>query len=72
MPLTESDIQAAVTQLASSGRGSNALRILLEWLDDGGLGLDVDSQAAVFVLLEAAWGKYSMTVRDVMREALGR
>lgn len=67
---TVGEVQSAIDQLARSNRGVNTLRILFKWLDADGIGLDACNQAAVCVLLEAAWGQWSGTVRDMMREAI--
>lgn len=64
------ELFAAAQQLAKSQRGRDALRRMLDWLDATGLGLDADNKAACLTLLDAAWGKYPMSARDAMREAL--
>ena len=64
------DVTDAVRHLARTSRGRNALKRLLEWLDDDGLGLDMVNQEAVLTLLDGAWGKYPGTARDAMRAAL--
>lgn len=61
--------EQAIAQLAKSQRGRNALRRLLEWLDDDGLGLDQHNQEAVYQVLAAAWCAPGST-RDLMREAI--
>lgn len=66
----EDHICEAVAQLAKSGRGRNAMRHLLCWLDDDGLGLDTANQDAVIALLELAWGGWAGSVRDVMRDRI--
>jgi hypothetical protein len=60
----------AAERLKGSFRGRNAMRRLLEWLDDDGLGLDAANQEAVFALLDAAWGPKCGSTMDAMREAL--
>lgn len=65
-------VQAAVDQLARSGRGENVLRGLLVLLDDhGAISLDQEGQRAVMVILSAAWGKYPGSARDLIREKIG-
>jgi hypothetical protein len=67
--ITETDLQNAVEQLMLSGRGQTALKQLVKWLDDAGLGLDSDNQDAVLLLLQAAWGPFPGTAPDLMRDA---
>jgi|GEM_PF-4351388 len=67
--LTKTDLHNAVEQLKRSRRGQTAMRKLLEWLDDTGLGLDEQNQDAVLILMEGAWGPFPSTARDLMREA---
>lgn len=61
--------EEAIDHLASSERGREALRRLLAWLDDGGIGLDAVNQTAVLMVLVSAWRKPGST-RDLMRDAL--
>lgn len=63
-------IENAVRQLSRSVAGRNTLKALLAWLDDDGLSLDANNQFAVRVLLDAAWGRFAGTTRDLMREAV--
>ena len=67
MDITE--LQAAVATLARTDRGRNAMRRLLYWLDDDGMGLDRYGQEAVVTVLWSAWGPFAGTARDLMREA---
>lgn len=67
--LTKTDLHNAVEQLKRSRRGQTAMRKLLEWLDDTGLGLDEQNQEAILILLEGAWGPFPSTARDLMRDA---
>lgn len=64
------DLTHAARALARTERGRNALRRLLDWLDEDGLGLDFVGQEAALTLLEGAWGKYAHSARDAMRDAL--
>lgn len=66
----EEDIRKVAEHLATTARGRSAMRHVLAWLDDDGLGLDGTNQAAIAVLLNAAWGPFAGTVRDAMRLAL--
>lgn len=68
--LSVREVEEAADQLAQSHRGRNALTKLLDWLEDDGLGLDASNQAAIYVVLQAAWGKYSGTTREIMRDAI--
>ena len=63
------ETQDAIHQLARSERGRHALRVLLDWLDDGGIALDQRNQQAVMTLLYDAWRRPGST-RDLMRDAL--
>lgn len=56
--------------LATTDKGRDALRRVLDWLESSGLSLDSDNQQGILLLLDAAWGDYAGTVRDLMREAL--
>lgn len=67
----QQDLFEAATHLSKTTRGRNALRALLAWLDDDGLGLDFTNKEAVLTLLAGAFGSYPGTARDAMREALG-
>lgn len=69
--LTIEDMHEAAKQLARSGRGRSALKALLAWLDTTGVGLDLENQEAVCTLLDGAWGPFTGSARDAMREALG-
>ena len=62
------DLRYAVEYLTRTERGRNALKRLLAWLDDDGLGMDAYNQRAAMTVLESAWGPWSGTARDLMRE----
>ncbi len=68
--MTPQDIHTATDLLSRTTIGREALRTLLRWLDESALSLDSDNQAACLTLIDAAWGAYAGTTRDVMREAL--
>ena len=68
--IDEASLQAAGQQLNRSGRGRSAMRLLLIFLDDCGVGLDALNQSAILTLLLGTWGAHTMTARDLMREAL--
>jgi predicted component of type VI protein secretion system len=68
--MTHDSLLKAARQLARTDRGRNAMRRLLEWLDDDGLALDAPNKEAILTLLAGAWGSYAMTARDEMRDAL--
>jgi hypothetical protein len=68
--LTIDDMTEAAQHLAKTQRGRNAMKVLLKWLDDDGLGLSDDNQIAVLQLLEGAWGPFAGSARDAMRGAL--
>lgn len=67
----ELELMHAARQLAESTRGRDALRRVVDWLEESGLGLDQNNQQATLTLLEHAWAGYAGTVRDVMHEVLG-
>lgn len=69
-PMTATDMRNAARFLGESKKGKDAIKHLLPWLDDTGLLLDYYSQEAVLTLLMGAWGQFSMTARDEMREAM--
>lgn len=71
MPPAAEVLREAAEQLSRSDNGRDALRRVLDWLDNSGLSLDHHNQKAVRTLLEGAWGSYAGTTRDVMHEALG-
>ena len=54
---TEADLRWAVDRLSKTDPGRNALRHLLTWLDEDGVGLDQVSQEAVYMLLAGVWGR---------------
>lgn len=62
----------AANRLAKTTRGRNAMRRLLEWLDDDGLGLDGDGKRDTLTLLAGAFGRYPGTARDAMRDVMSR
>lgn len=63
----QDEINWAVELLAGSERGRSALKHLLAWLDDDGLGLDQRNQDAATCLLTLAWQGCAGSVRDAMR-----
>jgi hypothetical protein len=65
------EMREAAQQLSRSRVGTNALRVLLKWMDEDGLNLDAFNREAVATLLSGAWGPFAGSARDVMREALG-
>ena len=66
MEISLEDLRYAVEYLARTERGRHAMQRLLAWFDDDGLGLDAYNQRAVLTVLEAAWGSWSGTARDLM------
>ena len=70
VPVQRQDVEEAVSHLARSRHGREAMQSLLSWLDANGCSLDQVNQECVFTVLEAAWGAYAGTTRDLMREAL--
>jgi len=71
MSTTTDPLTAAAERLARSQRGRNAMRRVLDWLDDDGLGLDGGNKEAILCLLDAALHAHPMSARDAMRAALG-
>lgn len=69
--VTGASIEAAVAQLNKTDRGRSAMRHMLGWLDDDGLGLDEKNKSAALTLLLGAWGTFPGSARDAMRDALG-
>lgn len=67
----EAELFAEAQQLAKSEKGRDALRRCVDWLEASGLSLDNRNQVAILRLLEAAWGEWAGTTRDVMHQALG-
>ena len=70
-PTDADSLNRYVKQLSRSERGRNALRRLLEWLDDDGIGLDYANQTAVLNVIALAW-RYPGGTRDAMREIVER
>ena len=68
--ITPEDLREAAEWLAGSHRGQSAMRHMLAWLDDDGLGLDADNQFQCLLLLQGAWGPFAGTAREAMQEAL--
>lgn len=66
------EMQVAAESLAMSDRGREALRSMLEWMDQTGvLGLDARGKASCLVLIQAAFTSSPGSARDAMRDALG-
>lgn len=61
---TDSQLDAAFTQLRRSERGQQVLKDILALLDNGGTGLDLQNWEAVHTLLAAAQAGASHAVRD--------
>lgn len=71
MIVSDSELmKECIAQLAKSHVGRNAMRHMLQWLDEDGLLLDFDNRQALLTLLSMAWGKYAGSARDAMRDAL--
>jgi hypothetical protein len=70
--MTPQRLTNAVRQLSRSDKGRDALRAMLNWMNDTGLSLDQENQLAVITLLWGAWGSYPGTTRELMTEALER
>ena len=66
--VTQQDVTDAATVLSKTTRGRHAMRWLLGWLEDDGIGLDGIGQEAVINLLQGAWGQWAGSTRDAMRE----
>lgn len=64
------DLEFAIKQLSKTERGRNAMRHILNWLDDDGLGLDVDNRSCCTMLLGICW-RMPGSGRDAIREAIG-
>jgi len=64
------ELDAAITRLAQSERGRDALTGILDWFDNGGLGLDQGNMAACSTILWAAWTDFSGTTRHSIRAVL--
>lgn len=61
---TDSQLDAAVSQLRRSERGQQVLKDILALLDNGASGLDLQNWEAVHTLLAAARAGASHAVRD--------
>jgi len=68
--INETEIRRAVSMLARSARGRDAMRDTLAMLDNGGIGLDQSGQIALVTLLTAAFTSHPGFARDAMREAV--
>ena len=60
----------AVAQLVGSDRGKQPAIDILAMLENGGISLDPDNQAAVVAILKGAWTGLPGTVLDEMRAAV--
>lgn len=65
-------MQESAARLSRSPVGRNAMRHVLEWLDEDGLLLDFQNREDLLRLLQMAWGSYAGTARDVMHAAMNR
>jgi len=65
-------LEQAVDRLSRTERGNNAMRHILEWLDNGGTGLDAENQEAVITILRTTWGGFAGSARELMRKAIQR
>lgn len=65
---SKTDVTDAVAQLVGSDRGKQAAIDILAMLENGGLSLDPDNQAAVIAILRGAWTGLPGTVLDELRE----
>jgi hypothetical protein len=63
------DLDRTIEQLSRSERGRSAIRHVLTWLDDDGLGLDEPNQDAILILIGVAW-RWPTSARDAMRETI--
>ena len=59
----------AVAQLVGSDRGKQPAIDILAMLENGGISLDPDNQAAVIAILRGAWTGLPGTVLDQMMRA---
>mgnify|MGYP000851009578 CR=1 FL=1 len=58
-----------VKHLEKTERGRSAMRHILAWMDDAGLGLDTVNKEACITLIEGCW-RSPGTARDMMRNAI--
>lgn len=68
--LDQADLAKYVARLSNSQKGRNAMRHVLEWMDDDGCALDYANQDAIGALIALCW-RYPGSTRDAMREAIG-
>jgi hypothetical protein len=68
--MTLNDVRKAVHTLASVRVGRNALEVIVDWLDADGLSLDRTRQNAVHTILDAAWGAWAGSTREIIHDAL--
>jgi hypothetical protein len=66
--INHADIETAVDQLTESDKGMAAAIDLLAMLEEGGISLDEQNQAAFLTILKGAWGELPGTVLDVLRD----
>ncbi len=64
------ELDRAAALLGDTRQGRQAMQDLLLFLCNGAQELDEQRQAAVFALIEGAWGEYGVTAHDVMRDWL--
>ena len=68
-PTLETLVSAAGC-LGKSERGSQALKDLLVFLENGACGLDSDNQVAVATLLLGAWGSHAGSTREIIQKEI--
>ena len=68
--INHADIETAVDQLTKTDKGLSAARYLLLMLEDGAISLDEPNQAAVQTILAGAWGGFSGTALDALRDRI--
>lgn len=70
LSITREDLHRAARQLGQSDRGREAMRGLLDWLNERWMSLDERNQQAVLILLLGAFGSYTGSAREAMAAAL--
>lgn len=69
---TRTDLATAVSDLADTHRGRQALKDLLTFITNGGDGLDSMNQRAVLTVLACQFGPFAGSTREEIKQALAK
>jgi hypothetical protein len=69
--INHAELETAVEALVQSDKGKQTAIDLLAMLERGAISLDEQNQDAVQTILAGAWGGFSGTALDVLRDHIG-